>query len=795
MLGPILGGTTFTFGLILAVALAGIGVGGAMYPFLYRGRAPTLNDFALTCGWEALAIAIPFALGDRVALLAHVAGGLRYFGFGGQALGWAIVAIVVLLPAAVVSGIQFPLLIALLGRGGRDVGKHVGQAYAWNTVGAMLGSLAGGFGLLPLLTATGAWKLVIVLLGLLALAVLLAAYREAKAQGVSTLHPVAATAAAAACLFAMGPTAVWRHSGIGAGRAKPPSAASANRNEILDWINQCRRNIQWEADGSEVGVGIATSAGVAFIVSGKSDGNALNDAPTQIMFPVTAAMLHTNPRETMVVGLGTGESAGWLASLPDVERVDCVELEPAIAEVARLVAPLNHNVLEHPKVRLSFNDAREALQTTRNRYDVIMSVPSNPYRAGVATLFTLDFYHSARDRLKPGGIFAQWMQGYEIDVPTFRIVLTTLRRAFEHVEVWEMKPGDMMLVCSMERPKYDLAQLRARLALPAYRQAVRVGWRTTQVEGVLAHFLANENFVTSVAQREGSPANTDNRNLLEYGFARTVGLGLGFSTFGLREEARSYGMHRPTAIQTGVDWETVEDRIVDYNGAIGDAPIGPQFYAGPRQARAQAVLDLFHYSGAQVIQHWESLQKPPEDYTEVFALAFAYAQFGDEKAGPLIEKVREICPTEALLLDALLIHQQDRYADAAERLSEAFLALRADPTVTPWLGEPICRLAIQIVESDRKQAAKLYQALEQPFCVYWGEEQRRFTRYLIGKHVGAQELAAAVIAFEPHVPWDAQFLPARLQAYEAVNHPLTYVARRDWDTYRRWVPEIRVRSQ
>jgi hypothetical protein len=98
------------------------------------------------------------------------------------------------------------------------------------------------------------------------------------------------------------------------------------------------------------------------------------------------------------------------------------------------------------------------------------------------------------------------------------------------------------------------------------------------------------------------------------------------------------------------------------------------------------------------------------------------------------------------------------------------------------------------VENDRTQATKLYHALEQPFCVYWGEEQRKYTRYLVGKHVGAQELAAAVAAFEPHVPWDTQFLQARLQAYEAVNHPLTHVARRELDLFRRWVPEVQVRT-
>ena len=131
---------------------------------MFRGRSPSARDFALTCGWEALAIAIPFALGDWLALHAHVLQGMRYFGFYGQAGGWAIIVAIVVLPAAVASGIQFPLLVALLGQGNRDIGWHVGQTFAWNTLGGMVGSLAGGFGLLPLLSAPGAWKLATIVL-------------------------------------------------------------------------------------------------------------------------------------------------------------------------------------------------------------------------------------------------------------------------------------------------------------------------------------------------------------------------------------------------------------------------------------------------------------------------------------------------------------------------------------------------------------------------------------------------------------------------------------------------------
>ena len=151
MLSPLLGGSSYTFGLILAMALPGIGLGGAPVRALAGAAPATPGGFAVTCALEALAIAVPFALGDRLALLALApAADRRRRASAAHVAGWAVVTAIVVLPAAIVAGSQFPLLIALLGHGRERVGREVGLAYAWNTVGAIAGSLAGGFGLLPL---------------------------------------------------------------------------------------------------------------------------------------------------------------------------------------------------------------------------------------------------------------------------------------------------------------------------------------------------------------------------------------------------------------------------------------------------------------------------------------------------------------------------------------------------------------------------------------------------------------------------------------------------------------------
>src|SRR5262249_6269900 len=242
MLAPLLGGSTYPFGLILAVALLGIGLGA--FAYVRRGRRPaTLGAFAMTCALEAVCLAAPFAAGDSIPLLAILTrplGGLR---FPGCVLSWSLITAIVVLPAAAVSGYQFPLLVALLGRGRPDIAQDVGYAYAWNTGGTILGSLAGGFRLLPLPTPPGAWRLSVVLLAVLGAVIALLSAGESKRRW----RPLAAGGMIAASLvlvFSRGPTAAWRHSPIGAGRLE---LTGATPNRVREWQRSQRRQLRWEA--------------------------------------------------------------------------------------------------------------------------------------------------------------------------------------------------------------------------------------------------------------------------------------------------------------------------------------------------------------------------------------------------------------------------------------------------------------------------------------------------------------------------------------------------------------------
>ncbi|HSP35996.1 MAG TPA: fused MFS/spermidine synthase, partial [Thermoanaerobaculia bacterium] len=500
--------------------------GGAAYSMWSGAKRPSVGTFAVTCTAEALAIIVPFALGDRLAIFANLLRPLGHIGFGGDVIGWTIVTLIVVLPPAFISGIQFPILIALLGEGGEDVGRDVGAAYAWNTAGAIAGSLAGGFGLMPLLSAPGCWRLVTALLVILGAAFALRGRRiAALAIGILALIGIAAR----------GPTAVWRHSGIGAGRAPQP----ADVNAIRAWIRDARRHLVWNVDGRESSIAILDSDDRVFISNGKADGSARGDCGTQVMAGMIGAIVHPQPKSALVIGLGSGSTAGWLGAVPSMERVDVVELEPAVLRVARDNAAVNHDVLHNPKVHISIADAREVLLTTPRHYDIVFSEPSNPYRAGIASLYTREFYQAVAARLNPGGIFLQWVQAYDIDVTTMRTIYSTTRSVFPYIDTYRTTETDLLFLSTRAPVVYDVPAIRARVARDPYFSAMHFTWRVESAEGFFSTFVGNERLPLAIGKAD--ELNTDDKTVVEFGFARSVGDRSRFDINELLDFARGAG--------------------------------------------------------------------------------------------------------------------------------------------------------------------------------------------------------------------------------------------------------------
>lgn len=784
MLAPLLGGTTYTFGLVLAVVLFGIGAGGAFYSFIGRRRPATAAALALTAGLEALCLAIPFALGDRTAVFAALLGDVGSGGFGLRALVWGAITAWVVFPAAFVAGYQFPLILGLLGRGRERVGRQVGLGYAWNTMGAIAGALGAAFLLLPRLTAPGLWRSSVVLLALLALTAVVSSPRRRRAY-LPLLFALLFTVVAAAGVLRPGPTAAWRNAPIGAGRA-PLSDTSPNGVER--WLRAHRRGVIWEAEGRESGVAMESSHGLAFLVNGKADGNARLDAATQVTYGMVGALLHPEPRRALVIGLGTGSTAGWLAAVPSMERVDVAEIEPAILEVARACGPVNRNAMENPKVRVFIGDAREMVLASRERYDLIASEPSNPYRAGIASLFTREFYRAAAGRLEEEGIFLQWVQAYEVDAPTIRTIMATLSSAFPHVETWRTKVTDLLFVCSKQPVEYDTALLRRRIAAEPFASALAAGWRVDDLEGFLSRFVASSDLTRTVAHWEGGRVNTDDRPVVEFGFARTVGRTGLFRIDDLRDVAVRRRNHRPDRLTGPYRGERVEDeRGAMYTQQDFFPPPSP---AGDEDRRRRVAAQARFLSGdrAAGLAAWPFGGRPPEGMTEIAVAADLLAEAGEEKALPLIGRIGGWSAAEAELIRARYLLRRGDGARAAAALEGAFRECRSDPWPWPRLVQGGLELAGEIAARDLRGAARLYEALDEPFAVRVLDEERLTALVAVGRVLGGESHARAVERWEPHIPWNGPFLTERAEAYARAGRPLARRAAEDRDAYFRREP-------
>jgi len=196
-------------------------------------------------------------------------------------------------------------------------------------------------------------------------------------------------------------------------------------------------------------------------VNGKMDAGNRLDMPTQLMLGHLPLLVHQDPRAVLLIGLGSGITAGAVVRHP-IERLDVVEIEPAVVEASRFFAWEHGDVLKDSKVHAVIADGRNFLLTTSNRYDVIISEPSNPWIGGLASLFSVEFFQLARQRLNPGGIMAQWVQGYNLLPDDLRMVVKTFRSVFPATTVWNATRGDFLLLGRAESTPLNLTLFETR---------------------------------------------------------------------------------------------------------------------------------------------------------------------------------------------------------------------------------------------------------------------------------------------------------------------------------------------
>ena len=484
----IVGGSTYAFTLVLGVFLLGIGAGSALVARAGRTRAETAAGASAAQGIAAAGAALLLVFFSFLpAYIVHVFQIPGLEAGGRLALLGLAVGVVVLIPA-IGMGMTFPLLVDLTVRRDEARAVDVGRAYALNTVGSIAGAVLTGFVLVVALGSDRTLRggVLISACAALVLAVL-------AARGVPQGSPehrrlrlrvltggILATAALGAVFGAprwstrlvdLGPTIYGRSiadaaelEGFLAHRGTRQLAFREGRNATVS---------VWESDATR-----------SLKINGKADASDHGDMDTQIMAGLAPVMARPNAASALIIGYGSGVTARVVAEIPGMGAVRVIELEPAVIAMDSFFRHVNAGVLSRPNVSLVTDDARSALQIdARRRYDVIVSEPSNPWVAGIATLYTPQFFRIARARLAPDGVFCQWIQLYQLPLPVVASIVRNLREVFPHVEVWFGSPHDLLVLGSARPFSYDRAWLDRVLGPGAPLAGLGQDWLGLDVPG------------------------------------------------------------------------------------------------------------------------------------------------------------------------------------------------------------------------------------------------------------------------------------------------------------------------
>jgi spermidine synthase len=452
-LSLLFGATVYTFSIILAVFLFGLGLGSSAGSYIARsserprfalGMSQVLLTLAIAWTCWALAYTLPYWPIDMSA---------TFDPWEGLKIDlircmWAV------LPAACLWGASFPLALAAIASRGDDPGRVVGSVYAANTIGAIAGSLLFSAVIIPLTGSHNAERLLILISALAGLTAF-----GTKLKTRKMLLTFAGVAALAIVLMSTIP-------GI------PPLVVAYGR-QFLSWVKSPPEVIYvGEGRNSSVAVSEWPSGVRNFHVAGKVEASSEHaDMRLERMLGHLSGLVHPKPKSVLIVGFGAGVTAGTFVLYPDIERIVICEIEPLIPKVvSQYFGKENYDVVNDPRVEIVYDDARHFVLTTKEKFDIITSDPIHPWIKGAATLYTTEYFETAKKHLNPGGVISQWVPLYDSTEEVVRSEFATFFKSFPNGTAWSNDIGgrgyDVVLIGQESPTPINLDTMASRLSRP-----------------------------------------------------------------------------------------------------------------------------------------------------------------------------------------------------------------------------------------------------------------------------------------------------------------------------------------
>jgi spermidine synthase len=466
--GLLLSHTTYTFSIILAVFLIGIGLGSGVGSLLAR-RTPDPRR-ALGFAQLALVAAIAWASWNITSSLPYwpvnprlAATPWNQFQIDFVRCLWAI------LPAACLWGASFPLALAAVASRGSDGGVVVGRVYAANTVGAIVGALGTSLVLIAAVGTRNGERILIALSAIAAAITLVPALMSERAARRFTLRDAIWTLAIVELAVLLGRNVV----------AVPPLLVGHGRFSAVERTTKETFLYVGEGMNSSPAVSRDLNGVLSYYNAGKIQASTLpQDMRLQRMLGHLTTLVPVEPRNVLVIACGAGVTAGAASIDPRVEHLTIAEIEPLVPSVvAKYFADYNYNVVGNPKVQVEVDDARHFLTTTKQKFDAITSDPFDPWVKGAANLYTREFWELAKRHLNPGGVVTVFVQLYDSGMAAVKSEVATFFEAFPNGIIWgntvQGQGYDVVLLGQMEPTRIDVGAMERRLQSPEFLQVAQ----------------------------------------------------------------------------------------------------------------------------------------------------------------------------------------------------------------------------------------------------------------------------------------------------------------------------------
>ena len=464
LLVNLIGSSTYSFSLMLGAFITGIAAGSLLVSQRWLVRVNKLRLLIVCQAGIAVGTMIvlpvfsvlPYYLWKLASVFNLASGIFSLF----LVLEFALCFMLMLVPT-VFMGMGLPLVVGIVCRDKRAVGRAVGTVFSVNTAGTVAGVIVTSAVLIPLCGIQRSFEVGIalnLLSGMIGVSVLPGPTSVRKLVLVASLVVVA--------ILPEVVTPSWDARVISSGSyrwltQKPPETLPAFLRELE------QRQLLYYREGVNANVAVIRYPGDMRVlaINGKPDASTGGDMPTQMLVGHIPLFLHQNPHSVFVVGYGSGATIGAVLS-HGVDSVVCVEIQREVIDASQYFGDVNADCLADPRLRVVIDDAHTYLGLVPRTYDVIISEPSNPWLAGVGNLFSREYFELCRRKLNHGGIMAQWLQTYEADDAVVRMVLNTFQSVFPYCQVWAPRLGDLVLIGSDHDITINPGRVDSLVALP-----------------------------------------------------------------------------------------------------------------------------------------------------------------------------------------------------------------------------------------------------------------------------------------------------------------------------------------